>query len=134
MECKNHPGVEAVDRCGGCSEAFCGNCLVEIQGQKLCGSCKVMAIQGQPPIPPEPTRTCKEARDALMWAIFGLFCCGIIFEPIALHKASNAKKMIDADPTLGGRGMATAATIIAVIGLILWGLGMLARFAKIGQM
>ena len=53
VQCTNHPGVEAIDRCTGCSEPFCANCLVEIQGQKLCGSCKVMTIQGRP-APPMP--------------------------------------------------------------------------------
>ena len=34
MECKNHPGVAAVQRCVGCAESFCSNCLVDVQGQQ----------------------------------------------------------------------------------------------------
>jgi FHA domain-containing protein len=92
--CKNHPDVEAVDRCAGCAEAFCPNCLVEIHGQKYCGACKVMAIKGQP-VAEEATIPCKEAGEALKYAIIGIFCFGIILEPIAISKALKAKKMID---------------------------------------
>ncbi len=59
MECKNHPGVQAVGRCAGCSEAFCSNCLVEIQGQKYCGSCKVMAVKA-PPVVEQGTIPCEK--------------------------------------------------------------------------
>jgi hydrogenase-4 membrane subunit HyfE len=130
MECRNHPLVTAVGRCTGCAEPFCENCLVEIHGQQYCGSCKVLALQGQA-APSVPTRgTCTEARDALIIAIIGLFCCAIILEPIALVKASKAKRMIAADPTLGGGGMATAAIVIAIAGLVLWGLGLIIRLSQ----
>jgi hypothetical protein len=134
MECKNHPGIQAFDRCAGCAEPFCANCLVDIQGQRYCAACKVMVVQTQPPFPQQATRTCTEARDALIISIVGLFCCGIILEPWALIKANNAKKMIDADPSLSGRGMATAATIIAIIGLALFVVGVIARIAQMSQM
>ena len=127
MDCRNHPGVEAIARCAGCAEPFCSNCLVDIKGQKYCGSCKVLALQGKPPVAQVVTRTCKEAKDALIMAIVGLFCFGIILEPVALIKASKARKMMANDPTLGGSGMATAATVIGVIGLVLWVIGIIAR-------
>jgi len=134
MECRNHPGAVAVARCTGCAEPFCANCLVDLGGQNYCGACKVMAIQGRAPVYVQPTKTSTEARDALILAIFGLFCFGIILEPWALVKASNAKKAIDADPRLGGRGMASAATVIATIGLVVWALGLVLRIAAINRM
>lgn len=135
MQCKNHPGVAAMDRCTGCAEAFCANCLVEIQGRRYCGSCKVLAVQGgAPPVVSQPTRTCKAATESLILSIVGLICCGIILEPWALAKASNAKKEIDANPNLGGRGMATAAQVIAIIGLILWVIGMVIRLSQMSRM
>ncbi len=48
MECRNHPGTMALERCTGCAEPFCQNCLVDVQGQRFCNSCKVMAVQGAP--------------------------------------------------------------------------------------
>ena len=128
MECKNHPGVEAVDRCAGCAEPFCADCLVEIQGQKYCGDCKVIAVQGQPMVE-EATIPCKEAGQALTYAIVGLFCFGIILEPFAIHKSLQAKKLLAANPRLTGSGKATAALVIACIGLGLWVLGLIARIA-----
>ena len=125
MQCKNHPNVQAVDRCAGCAETMCANCLIEIQGQKYCGSCKVMAVTGQP-IVEEATLPCKEAKDALTYAIVGIFCFGIILEPIAIAKALKAKKMIEANPRLTGSGKATAALIIGIVAFILSAIGLIA--------
>ncbi|HEX7375548.1 MAG TPA: hypothetical protein VF278_00470 [Pirellulales bacterium] len=105
---------------------------MDIHGQKYCGSCKVMAVQGNPVIE-SATIPCKEAGEALTYAIFGLFCFGIILEPIAISKALKAKKMLAANPRLTGSGKATAALIISIIGLVLWVLGMVARFSKLSQ-
>ena len=133
MECKNHAGVAAVDRCAGCSEALCANCLVEIRGRKYCGQCKVMAID-RPPVIETETRPCKEAGEALTYAIIGIFCCVIILEPIAIAKAIQAKKKISLNPRLSGSGKATAALIIGVGGLILWVIDMIVRFEELSNM
>ena len=130
MECKNHPGVQALDRCAGCAEPFCGDCLVDIQGQNYCGSCKVMAVQGQPMVE-EATLPCKEADEALKYAIIGIFCFGIILEPIAIAKAAKARKMMALNPRLSGSGKATAALVIGIVALILWVLGIIARVGAI---
>jgi hypothetical protein len=119
MQCKNHPEVVAVDRCVGCAEPFCGDCLVEIQGQKYCGACKTMALRGGPPILEEATIPCKEANDALTYSLVGIFCFGIILEPIAISKALKAKKMIEMNPQLAGLGKANSALIIGIVRFVL---------------
>jgi hypothetical protein len=129
MQCKNHPDVAAVDRCSGCAEAFCPDCLVEIQGQKYCGACKTMALRGAPPLAEEATIPCKEANEALTYSIVGIFCFGIILEPIAISKALKAKKMMAMNPRLAGSGKATAGLIIGIVALVLWVLGIIARIA-----
>ena len=131
MDCRNHPGVAAAGRCAGCAEPFCQNCLVEVLGQWYCGSCKTMALQNQPIGYEAATIPCKEADEALKYAIIGIFCFGIILEPMALVKASKAKKMIALNPRLSGSGKVTATYIIASIALVLWVLGMIARFSNI---
>lgn len=133
MQCKNHPAVPAVDRCAGCAEPFCGDCLVEIQGKKYCAACKQMAVKGPPLLPEEVTVPCKEANKALTYAIVGIFCCGIILEPIALIEASKAQKMMELNPRLSGSGKVTAARIIAIIALVLWVLGMAVRISNLGK-
>lgn len=92
-----------------------------------------MALRGQPVVVEEATLPCKEANEALTYAIIGIFCFGIILEPIALSKAMKAKKMIAANPRLTGSGKATAATIIGIVGLVLWVLGIIARVAQRGE-
>jgi|SRR6266850_1162216 len=130
MECKNHPSVEAVDRCTGCAEPFCSDCLVEIRGQKYCGSCKVLAIQGQQIVVEEATIPCKEASEALKYAIISLFCFGIVLGPMAISKANKAKQMIALNPRLTGSGKATAAMIIGIVALVLWVIGIIARVSQ----
>ncbi len=127
MQCKNHANVAASDRCAGCAEPFCPECLVEVSGQKYCGSCKVMAIKGQPVLDEEPTVPCPLANEALQFAIISIFCFGIFLAPAALVKASKAKKLIEADPTLQGAGKVTAATVIAWCVLGLWVVGIFSR-------
>lgn len=133
MQCKNHPAVPATDRCAGCAEPFCNQCLVEIQGQKYCGVCKVMALKGPVVMADEATIPCKEAGEALTFAILSLFCFGFIFGPMAISKASKAKNMMALNPRLTGSGKATAATIIGIIGLVFWVLGLVLRVSNVGQ-
>ena len=130
MKCKNHANVDALDRCTACAEPFCPDCLVEINGQKYCGSCKVVAIKGQPVIEEEPSIKCPEANEALQMALVSIFCFGIILAPMALFKAQKAKKIIAANPKLLGAGKVTAATVIGWTVLCLWILG---AFTKIIQ-
>ncbi len=132
MQCRNHPDVAAVNRCAGCAEPFCENCLVPIHGQKYCASCKVLAVQGGPAVE-AATMPCKEAGEALMYSIIGLFCVGIILEPVAISKALKARKLINDNPQLTGSGKATAALIIGIIGLALWALGMVVKFSNLGN-
>lgn len=131
MECRNHPGAAAIDRCSGCAESFCGNCLVDIQGVPYCASCKVMALQGGSPAV-QPSMPCKEADDALKYAIIGIFCFGIILGPIAIGKAMSAKKMIAMNPNLSGSGKATAGLVIGIFDTVLFLLGIIVRFATMG--
>ena len=117
----------------GAEKAFCPNCLVEIGGQNYCAACKAMAVKSQPVVE-EATIPCKEAGEALTYAIIGIFCCGIILEPLALIKASKAKKMMSMNPRLTGSGKATAATIIGIVSLILWVLGMIGNAVRLSNM
>jgi hypothetical protein len=91
-----------------------------------------MAVQGQPVIE-EASLPCKQADEALKYAIIGIFCFGIILEPMAISKALKAKKMTEANPRLTGSGKATAALIIGIVSLVLWVIGLIARFATINQ-
>lgn len=130
MQCKNHSSTAAVDRCTGCAEPFCGDCLVEIQGQKYCGACKVMALKGRPVVVEQGSVPCKEAGEALTMAIISLFCFGFILGPLAIAKASKAKALIEADPELTGSGKATAAQIIGGLALAFWILSLAAKMSS----
>ena len=131
MPCKNHPETESIARCFGCQESFCENCLVEISGQRYCGSCKVIALEDVTPVlEPQGTTPCHEANDALIYAIISIFCFGIFLGPMAISTANTAKRKIAADHSLTGTGKANAAIIIGTIALIFWILGLAARILQ----
>ena len=84
-----------------------------------------MAIDGPPSL--DGRTPCDEAAEALKFAIIGLFCCGIIFSPMAISKALNARRAIQADPTLIGEGKANVAMMLGIVGLALWVLSLISR-------
>jgi hypothetical protein len=135
MQCKNHPGLPAKDRCAGCAELFCENCLVPVQGRHYCAACKVMAVQGRrPPVMQKTTGVCKAAKDALTCAIVGVFCFGFILGPMAIVKGANARKEIARNPRLGGEGLSYAAQALGVCVLIYSLIFFLSRIAQVGRM
>jgi hypothetical protein len=122
VACQNHPELGALDRCAGCAEPFCFNCMVEMYGQRYCGSCKVMALKGQP-MPELGRYPCKESTTALVLAIisiFVIFCpiIGLIFAGSSLAQAQKAIQLIKSNPQLIGGEKARAARIIACVALV----------------
>ena len=85
-----------------------------------------MAVQGAPQVA-DGNMTCEEAGKALTYAIIGIFCFGIIFGPMAISKAVEARRLIREDPRLMGLAKANVALILGTLVLILWVLGMIAR-------
>lgn len=135
MNCLKHPKTPAVAACAACAESFCNLCLVTVKGARYCADCKSVALSAGPMgMHQGPAGVCEEANQALKYAIIGIFCFGIILEPIAIHKGFQAKKMIAENPRLEGAGKATAAIIIGFIALGLWVLSIIARVTMADQM
>jgi hypothetical protein len=109
-------------------------CLATVRGAKYCSDCKGVAISGGPAMASQgPIGECEEAASALKYAIIGIFCFGIILEPIAIAKGFKAKKLIAENPRLTGEGKATAAIIIGFIFLGIWILAVIAQVAMAGH-
>jgi hypothetical protein len=132
MECRNHPATAAADRCAGCMEPFCPNCIVTVRGRKYCGSCKELALDGKTPVFHAVTEVSDEAKEALKYALVGFLCIGIILGLVAVNKAGKAKAMMKANPNLLGFGIATAAQILGLAAFVLSGLQILARIRARG--
>ena len=43
--CVNHPYQEAQHRCPDCGQGYCGACVVEFLGQRICGPCRDRRLQ-----------------------------------------------------------------------------------------
>jgi len=63
---------------------------------------------------------CKEASDALKYAIVGLLIFGPILEPLALARAFKARALLRGDPTLTGISKANVALLLSTAVIALW--------------
>jgi hypothetical protein len=71
-----------------------------------------------------------DAKNALIMGIIGFFCFGFILGILAYRKANSALETMDIyQVAQDKRGLATAAKVIAIIDIVLWALGLVARFA-----
>lgn len=69
-----------------------------------------------------------DAKNALILGIVGLFCFGFIFGFLAFRKANEALETIDIyEVAQNKRGLATAAKVLGIIDIVLWGIGLLLR-------
>lgn len=112
--CTNHPMTEATKTCAGCRRPFCDACVVELGGWTYCGVCKNAAVASS-----QTQQEFKQPKQALTYAIVGIFCFGIILEPIAIWKGIDSLNQIKRNPQLPGHGMAVAAIVIGSIFLLL---------------
>ena len=67
----------------------------------------------------------KEAKEAMIYSIVGIFCCGVILGPIGLFKGLNVQKQMEATGNYEGKGMATAAVVIGIIVTLLSAFGLI---------
>lgn len=67
-----------------------------------------------------PTRTSGKAIASLVLGIISLFLFGVIAGVLAIIFGVQARNQTEADPTVGGRGLATAGMILGIIGVVLW--------------
>ena len=97
-------------------EMVCPTCGDVVSGG-FCFRCRNLSAAGDYTGPKE---TLPEAKEALKFAIIGIFCFGIVLGPMAIVKGTSAKKAIAQDPRYEGEGMATAAQIIGGIVTLLY--------------
>lgn len=104
----------------------CHNCKHEIPDSALlCPWCGV--ITSPDGIYHGPKTNAPGAVASLVWGIVGLFICGVVFGPIAIARASSAKKAMASNPTYGGGGYATAGMVLGIIDLVAFALIVMAR-------
>jgi hypothetical protein len=109
-------------------ESFCPTCGDVVTG--VCFRCRQPVMGGEYTGVKE---TAPEAKEALRYAIIGLFCFGFILGPLAIAKGASAKRTIAADPRYEGEGIATAAQIIGGIELGLFVLYIIGAIASAGE-
>lgn len=108
----------------------CPNCRVAIMvGTQVCPSCR--SITTPDGLYHGPKINAPGAVASLVCGLVGLVFCQIVFGPIAISRANAAKRAIEADPTLGGEGLATAGMILGIIDLVLFVIVLLFRLSTL---
>lgn len=96
---------------------YCPNCRnVIAMGSPLCPFCR--AITSPDGLYHGPTTNAPGAVQSMVFGIIGLLICGIVFGPLAISRASSAKREIAANPMYGGSGFATAGMVLGVLDLV----------------
>jgi len=97
----------------------CPRCRAEVMvGSLICPACKM--ITSPDGIYHGPKTNAPGAVQALVFGIIGLVFCQIVLGPLAIAKASAAKKAMAGDPSLGGDGLATAGMVLGIVDLALF--------------
>ncbi len=139
--CLNHDELPTEHTCAQCHLPFCSKCVLDIQGEVLCGPCKNFKVRGmQRPthITPLSTVTAVGALVAgpicfcLSWIGVGLQLQGVagpgalffglvgLLLPIGVLVLSFwALKDIESKPRTGGRALALTGTAAGLVG-VLW--------------
>jgi hypothetical protein len=81
--CFNHEAVASRHTCPDCGEAFCGDCVVTLQGATLCGPCKNYRIR-------KLTRPSRVSGMAVTSALMALLTCPLAICLCALAVSSRA--------------------------------------------
>ena len=92
-----------------------------------------MTLSSDLPVREDEKLPCKEAREALTFAIIGYFIFGVIFGAFAISKAIKARKFIEENPRLSGWGKANAALVLGIVVLIFSTLGIAYRVQSFGK-
>jgi len=138
-KCSNYYHKECFQK-GGCNQPICNDemkacpfCKNQIKKTALkcrfCGKYLDSQIQQQSTVLPKGTHS--DAKSALVFGILSMLCCAIIFGPLAIVKANSAIRDIRYDRGFSGEGMATAGKVLGIVGICLWGLGILIKILAI---
>ncbi|MDB4959619.1 MAG: hypothetical protein JWO36_7188 [Myxococcales bacterium] len=104
----------------------CPSCRnVITMGSPLCPFCN--AITSPDGIYHGPKINAPGAVQALVFGLVGLVFCQIIFGPVAISKANQAKREIASNPMYGGEGLATAGMVMGIIDLVVFALYVMIR-------
>jgi hypothetical protein len=109
--------------------SFCTACGARLgPGQQYCGACGAPVsgvLPGPLAAPLRPSETSGKAIAALVLGIVGVLFVPLVCSIQAIVLGRQAKREIQAEPRLGGEGMATAGTVLGVVGLCLFAVGVL---------
>jgi len=76
----------------------------------------------------------KEAMKALVFGLLSIFCCPPIFAYLGYTKAQEVLANIDIyEVEESKRGLAQAAKVLSIAGIVLWVIGVIVRIATSGR-
>ncbi|MBM4068295.1 MAG: hypothetical protein FJ271_05045 [Planctomycetes bacterium] len=122
--CLNHNQLPSRKTCRDCGEAFCNDCVIELEGDTLCGPCKNYRVRSWQ----QPPRVSGFALFSVLGGLIagllgilavvngaGLTICiiALLAQSIVLALGGIGLHAVERNPTLGGRWLAITGVLLA---------------------
>lgn len=116
MPCALHPAVvDGLNACSRCMKQFCGDCLIELRGNRFCAACKSEAVKDmQSGVSGTELRLATRLQRFAAMMLDGLLQA-VVWLPLFFFMGMA---QVQANPAMGGRGQAGAAGLQIVFQLI----------------
>lgn len=128
--CLNHAQLASKKTCHDCGEAFCNDCVVEVEGETLCGPCKNFRVRSWQQPPRVSGFALFSVLVALVAGLLGTLAVANSASPtmclIALLPQAGALvlggiglRAVERNPSLGGRSLAITGILMAGMSIFL---------------
>lgn len=122
--CLNHGHVASRTTCHDCGEAFCSDCVIEVEGDVLCGPCKNFRIRSWQQPPRVSGYALFSVLVALVAVLFGILAVVhhagptisvivLLTQATALTLGAVGLRTVERTPALGGRALAITGVLLA---------------------
>lgn len=83
---------------------------------------------------PRSQRIKSLANKSLLFGLLGLFCCGPLFGPLAIHYANQAEAAVILDESgAPSRNIYKAGRVLGYLGIVLWVLSLIFRLGGLSS-
>ncbi len=126
--CLNHETVRSQMTCADCKEAFCSACVVELEGETLCGPCKNYRVRSWQ----QPPRVSGYALSSVILALAGvlgallagpsgpaLWLFALLPQAAAMILGGLGLRAVERNAELGGRALALTGVLMAGLAIFL---------------
>lgn len=126
--CLNHETTPSQTTCADCGEAFCSDCVVEVEGRTLCGPCKNFLTRSWQQPPGVSGYALVSVVLALVAGLFAPLAMrsdsvtmwlALLVQGVAVVLGGLGLRAVELNPRLGGRSLALTGILMASLAMFL---------------